>query len=170
MTRSTHKGFTIIELLVVIAIIGLLSSVILGAMTLGRYKAADANIKANLHTIQLQMEYIYDNTQSYGAVGVACQLALSPNAAGGTSIFGTDPTLKFALRSALAQTANGTTGLWAVGPNGSSYAVAFPLRADSNNWWCLDASGRGKTVPASSISGGVLGGGATVGSSPAVCP
>ena len=168
MTRSIHKGFTIIELLVVIAIIGLLSSVILGSLTLGRYKAADANIKANLHTIQLQMEYIYGNTNSYGTVAVACQLAVSPNAPSGTSIFGTDATVKSALQSALAQTTNGTTGLWAVGPGGNSYAVAFPLRADSANWWCLDASGRGKNVPAATMTGTsqVLGGGA----SNAACP
>jgi prepilin-type N-terminal cleavage/methylation domain-containing protein len=168
MIRSIHKGFTIIELLVVIAIIGLLSSVILGAMTLGRYKAADANIKANLHTIQIEMEYVYDNSQSYGTIPAPCQLNITPNAAGGTSIFGTDPTLKFALRSALAQTANGTTGLWAVGPNGNSYAVAFPLRADSANWWCLDASGRGKNVPAATMinTSQVLGGGG----SNAACP
>ncbi len=168
MTRSIYKGFTIIELLVVIAIIGLLSSVILGSLTLGRYKAADANIKANLHTIQLQMEYIYGNTNSYGTVAVACQLAVSPNAPSGTSIFNTDATIKAALQSALARTSNGATGLWAVGPSGNSYAVALPLRADSANWWCLDASGRGKLEPAATMTGTsqVLGGGASV----AVCP
>jgi prepilin-type N-terminal cleavage/methylation domain-containing protein len=168
MIRSSSKGFTIIELLVVIAIIGLLSSVILGAMTLGRYKAADANIKANFHTIQLQMEYIYGNTNSYGTIALACQLAVSPNAPSGTSIFGTDATVKAALQAALAQTSNGTTGLWAVGPGGNSYAVAVPLKADSANWWCLDAGGRAKTVPNATMTGTsqVLGGG----SSNAVCP
>lgn len=168
MTRSIHKGFTIIELLVVIAIIGLLSSVILGALTLGRYKAADSNIKANFHTIQLQMEYIYGNTNSYGTIAVACQLAVSPNAPSGTSIFNTDATVKAALQAALAQTSNGATGLWAVGPAGNSYAVAVPLKADSANWWCVDTGGKGKLEPNATMTGTsqVLGGGA----SNAVCP
>ena len=168
MTRSTQKGFTIIELLVVIAIIGLLSSVILASLTLSRLKAADANIKANMHTIQVQMEFIYGNTNSYGTIALACQLAVSPNAPAGTSIFGTDATIKSALQAALAQTTNGTTGLWAVGPNGNSYAVAVPLKADSANWWCLDANGRAKTVPNATMTGTsqVLGGG----SSNATCP
>ena len=166
MARFSYKGFTIIELLVVIAIIGLLSTVILGSLSLARLKAADASIKANIHTIQVQMEFIYGNTNSYGTVVFTCQAAISPNAPSGTSIFGTDVTVKSALQAALAQTSNGTTGMWAIGPSGSSYAVAIPLKADSANWWCVDANGKGKTVPSTSMSGGILGGGA----SPARCP
>jgi len=161
------RGFTMIELLVVVAIIGLLSAVVLGALGLGRLKAADSAIKANFHTIQIEMEYVYSNTNSYGTVPFTCQLAYSGNTPSGTSIFGTDTTIKNALISALAQT-SGNTGLWAVGPGGTSYAVALPLKADSTNWWCIDNNGKGKLVSDATIRGSsqILGGGGSV----AACP
>lgn len=165
MIRSKLKGFTMIELLVVVAIIGLLSAVILGALGLARLKAADANIKANFHTIQVEMEYVYGNTNSYGTVSFGCQINTPPvNTPSGTSIFNTDTTVKNALISALGQ--SGNNGLWAVGPGGSSYAVAIPLKADSANWWCIDNTGKGKLVPSATMLSTRLGGGGSA----AICP
>jgi len=171
MNRAPRlAGFTLIELLVVIAIIGILSSVVLGSLTLARYKAADSNIKANLHTIQVQMEYVYSGStnpnplNSYGTVAVGCQLTPGPNTVSGSSIFATDTTIKSALVGALAQS-NGY-GMWAIGTGALTYAVAIPLKADSANWWCIDANGKGKLEPTASMTGGALGGGASA----AVCP
>lgn len=190
MTRSTHKGvtplekkssvplvnkassltgFTMIELLVVVAIIGLLSAVILGALGLGRLKAADSAIKADFHTIQIEMEYVYGNTNSYGTVAFGSQLTTGPNTpgtcTGSQNIFICDSTVRNALLSALAQTSN-NTGMWAVGPSGGSYAVAVPLKASSGNWWCIDNTGKGKLELTASMTGGSLGGGVSA----AACP
>lgn len=166
-------GFTIIELLVVIAIIGLLSTVMLASLNLSRAKAADANIKANIHTIQVQMEFIYGNTNSYGTVAQACQLTFSPNTpavcTGGQNIFVCDATIRSALIAAqTAATIGGTTGVWAIGPGGNSYAVAVPLRTNPAIWWCVDANGRARTVQNTTMTGASqpLGGGGSI----AVCP
>lgn len=54
------KGFTLIELLVVIAIIGVLSSVILVALSTARYKSLDARRAADIKEIQKAVELYYD--------------------------------------------------------------------------------------------------------------
>ena len=167
-TRQGHvKGFTLIELLVVIAIIGILSSVVLGSLALARLKGADANVKANLHTIQSQMELYYDNNgQKYhnaSPVYLGCQPSAS-NVIGSTGAFGTDPQVKNALVGAIT---NGGPGYWTVGKNSASYAVAIPLRADSSYWWCIDSSGVAKKEASTLFGSCPLGGG---NSNAAACP
>ena len=150
VSKNSLTGFTIIELLVVIAIIGLLSSVILASLTLSRLKAADANIKANLHTVQVQMEYLYGNTNSYGTVSVGCSIG-GPSATPAKTGAFFDQTIRGAILSAVAQ---GGSGYFVIGSSQASYAIAVPLKADSSNWWCMDANGRGKLVPASTMTAG----------------
>jgi len=64
-----QKGFTLIELLVVIAIIGMLSSIILGALNNSRNKAANASVKSNLANLRSQADLYYDsNNSSYSSL------------------------------------------------------------------------------------------------------
>ena len=55
-----ENGFTLIELLVVIAIIGILSSIVMGQLTSGRQRAANAAIKASLSNLRTQATLVYD--------------------------------------------------------------------------------------------------------------
>ena len=59
------KGFTLIELLVVIAIIGLLSSVVLAALTVARSKSYDAKRFSDLKQMQTAIEAYYADHGSY---------------------------------------------------------------------------------------------------------
>ncbi len=65
-----QKGFTLIELLIVIAIIGILAAIVLVNVNSARNRAKDASIKANLSTMILAAEQIYDsvNPNSYATV------------------------------------------------------------------------------------------------------
>jgi type II secretion system protein G len=62
----TRKGFTLIELLVVIVIIGILVAIALPNFIKVKDKAKEAEVKQNLHSIQLAIErYEVDNGASY---------------------------------------------------------------------------------------------------------
>ena len=64
MNRNSSKGFTLIELLVVITIIGILAAIALPNYIKAKNKAKEAEVKANLHTIQIALErYCTDNSE-----------------------------------------------------------------------------------------------------------
>jgi len=66
MTRSYDKGFTLIELLVVITIIGILAAIALPNYIKAKDKAREAEVKANVHTIQIALErYATDHSGQY---------------------------------------------------------------------------------------------------------
>lgn len=64
-TTVSSSGFTLIELLVVIAIIGLLSAIILAALTTARSKGNDARRYSDMHTLQQALALYYSNHGSY---------------------------------------------------------------------------------------------------------
>ena len=61
--RSNAKGFTLIELLVVIVIIGILAAIALPNYIKVKDKAKEAELKANLHNIQLSVERFAVDTE-----------------------------------------------------------------------------------------------------------
>ncbi len=61
--RSKTKGFTLIELLVVIVIIGILAAIALPNYIKVKDKAKEAELKANLHNIQLSVERFAVDTE-----------------------------------------------------------------------------------------------------------
>lgn len=61
---NRKSGFTLIELLVVIAIIGILSSVVLAALSMARVKARDARRIADFKQIMIALE-LYNDAKGY---------------------------------------------------------------------------------------------------------
>ena len=69
MTRKDEKGFTLIELLVVIVIIGILAAMALPNFVKAREKAKEAEVKSNIHSIQIALErYAVDSGGVYPLV------------------------------------------------------------------------------------------------------
>ncbi|MDQ5889534.1 MAG: type pilus assembly protein PilA [Patescibacteria group bacterium] len=67
MIKKYNRGFTLIELLVVIAIIGILSGIVITALSGARDKAYDAKVKADLAGFRTAAELYYNNNgNSYG--------------------------------------------------------------------------------------------------------
>jgi prepilin-type N-terminal cleavage/methylation domain-containing protein len=56
MIRKNDRGFTLIELLVVIVIIGILAAMALPNFVKAREKAKEAEVKSNIHSIQVALE------------------------------------------------------------------------------------------------------------------
>ncbi len=59
------RGFTLIELLVVIAIIGVLSSIVLAALSTARTKGQDAARTEDVKSFKTAMELYYNDYNSY---------------------------------------------------------------------------------------------------------
>lgn len=66
MKRNNQRGFTLIELLVVITIIGILAAIALPNYIKAKDKAKEAEVKSNIHTIQIALErYATDHSGAY---------------------------------------------------------------------------------------------------------
>ena len=148
MKNSQNKGFTLIELLVVIAIIGILSGVVLAALTTARTKGSDASIQTELSNMRSQAELYYtSNSSTYGPKlnETACSVATTSNIFGSTTLTGS---LKNLLDGVLKKqiSANTACAIGGTGEtNGSSWAVAVKMLSDTAKSFCVDSAGTSKT-------------------------
>jgi prepilin-type N-terminal cleavage/methylation domain-containing protein len=117
------RGFTLIELLVVIAIIGMLSSIILGALNSSRAKAANAAVKSNMANMRSQIILQYEdgpylNICSNATINTFRTAAVA--AGGGTNVCNTGG-----------------------GASQTSFAISVQLKVVENGfaYWCVDSTG-----------------------------
>lgn len=145
-TRTVkQRGFTLIELLVVIAIIGILSSMVLAALSVARNKGHDTKVKSQLTSLRSAAELYYTNNGDYASLVVGTESAGSTIGTGcNSNIFISTEVAPFTLAANYPTFAAGTGKCTS---NGSAYAVTARLNA-AGTFWCVDSVGKSKQTSA----------------------
>lgn len=113
--KNLQKGFTLIELLVVIAIIGILSGIVITALSGARNKATESEVKSNLSGLRTAAELVYiDNDNKYDLVCDETNKNVE--------------TYLNALEDENCQ------------PGANAYAVSAPINEEGDSW-CVDSRG-----------------------------
>jgi type IV pilus assembly protein PilA len=139
-----NAGFTLIELLVVIAIIGILSSIVLGNLNVGRARSADAAMLANLSQIRSQAELFFSENGNFGTVYTS-----NPCPTVGSSMFVADATVRRTIQS-ISNLTNNTVYCAAgsgAGTQADSWAIAGRFSSKSG-YGCVDSRGAVTTAQA----------------------
>ncbi len=147
--KKAPNGFTLIELLVVIAIVGLLSSIVLGALSVARSRGSDGAIEQALSGIRKQVE-INDHTANVSCYSptATCDAGTYPNSGipqpCPAAVVATKPNSIWAdqkiidiIKSALAQ---GTLNQCSSSAGQTNYAIIFDLSSDPAKAFCTDST------------------------------
>lgn len=130
-----ERGLSFIEILLVIGIFGILTTLILASVTSSRHKAIDNRIRSSVGQIRILAEVAYDsNGGTY--VDWSQESSIEPEL---TRLleeidkdFGDAAGLPYLTLTRQTQAAN--------------YCVSAPLRAISNGFYCVDATGKFQTT------------------------
>lgn len=133
-----RTGFSLIEMLIVVTVLGLLASLILGALGISRKKAYDNSIRNGVRQLRLLAEQVYD-TQG------ASYLNWSQH----SSVRNSVQTLRADIDKSLQDTDSGSF-LSVIRENQKKdYCVSAPLRSVAGKHYCVDATAVFATTGAS---------------------
>jgi general secretion pathway protein G len=65
MRKATRKAFTLVEILIVVVILGILAAIVVPQFTNATQDSQAGNIKAQISTLQRQIELYYAKTNAY---------------------------------------------------------------------------------------------------------
>ncbi|MBP6904602.1 MAG: prepilin-type N-terminal cleavage/methylation domain-containing protein [Candidatus Pacebacteria bacterium] len=122
--RKGARGFTLLELLVVISIIGFVTTVVVFAIQSSKKKAVDTVTKRTLSDVRTM---------------VAQQSPTEPQRAFDTGTPAKEAVDTLARNLGYGPEDNGTDYQYHADPTG--YIAAFPLLADTSEYWCIDGEG-----------------------------
>ncbi|MEK7631221.1 MAG: prepilin-type N-terminal cleavage/methylation domain-containing protein [Patescibacteria group bacterium] len=145
-------GFTLIELLVVTAIIGMITGIVLAALTNARNRAFDTAVKDNLGNIRTQAGIFHTNNGHYGdglAIPTDCfnpadtdTMFKLDSLIGGMIDAAEDANRANTVRCTTDTTSSAKATLW---------SVESPLIEGDN--WCVDSEGSAKIVTGNATNG-----------------
>jgi len=150
---SSRRGFTMIELLVVTAIIGILTGIVLAALTNARNRAFDVAVKDNLGNIRTQAGIFHTNNGNYGKGLVAPGDCF----ASADTMFVDDQLVKGMINA--AEDANRGNDVRCTTntdetADATLWSVESPLIEGGGAWiWCVDTEGSGKIVTSPASNG-----------------
>lgn len=133
--KHTQRGLTFIEILIVVAILGILIALVLATVTSSRKKAIDNRIRSSIGQIRILAEVAFDSN-------------------GGSYVdWGQEPSIQTEL-TRLVEKIDEDIGDPAGVPyvtairetQAKNYCVSAPLKGDSNNFYCIDATGKFQTT------------------------
>jgi prepilin-type N-terminal cleavage/methylation domain-containing protein len=118
LTKS-KKGFTLIELMIVIAIIGILTAVVLAALSSARAKSRDAKRLSDVKQIQLALENYFDNNSTFPPTIAT----LASQSSGSGAILPSEP----------LDPSTGFSYFYAISPQKNQYCVGANLETSANS-------------------------------------